>query len=100
MKSLKNNLYWKQVGSIADEVMSLTNNWLVPHKIDDVELLHRLGEDEKDVVNHFNMLQLAMMKAAEIHGVSESETTADIWNLMTQGNKHESISDSKLPRSH
>ena len=100
MNSLKNNLYWKQVGSIADEVMSVTKEWLVPHDIDHVDLLHRLGDDEKDVVNHFNMLQLAMLKAAEIHGVSESETTADIWNLMTQVDKHDSSDNSTLSQSH
>jgi hypothetical protein len=100
MKSPKNTLYWTQVSSIAEEVLRATNEWLVPHDIDDVDLLHRLGDDKESVVNHFSMLQLAMLKAAEIHGVSESETTADIWNLMTQEYADDITSNSTLPKPH
>ena len=98
MKSLKNNSYWDKVSTIADGITSLTNEWLIPHEIDDVDLLHLLGDNKEKVVSGFSLLTMAMLKTAEIHGVSESETTADIWNLMLAEDNHESDSKSSVSR--
>ena len=98
MNSLKNNDYWNKVSIIADGVTSLTNEWLIPHEIDDVDLLHLLGDNKEKVVSGFSLLDLAMLKTAEVHGVSESEMAADIWNLMTAEDNHESNSKSSVSR--
>ena len=98
MKSPKTHLYWKQVSLIAEGVMSLTNDWLIPHEIDDVDLLHRLGDDKEKVVDGFGLLELAMLKTSEVHGVSESEATADIWNLMTVEDDHGTDSKGSVSR--
>lgn len=96
MNSNKTSQYWEQVDSIAAEVIRLSDEWLVPHNIDDVDLLHRLGDNKEKVVHSFTLLELAMKHVTRTHSVSESETTADIWNLMTQVQNDESDSKSSL----
>jgi len=96
MNSNKTSQYWEQVDSIASEVVRLSDEWLVPHNIDSVDLLHRLGDNKEKVVRSFVLLELAMKHVVNTHGVSETETTADIWNLMTQEQDYESGNKNSL----
>lgn len=98
MNSNKTNHYWEQVDSIATEAVRLSDEWLIPHNIDDVDLLHRLGDNKEKVVHSFTLLELAMKHVTNTHGVSESEVTADIWNLMTTEDNHESDSKRSVSR--
>lgn len=96
MNSNKTSQYWEKVDSIATEAVRLSDEWLVPHNIDDVDLLHRLGDNKEKVVQSFTLLELAMKHVTNTHGLSEAETTADIWNLMSQVQNDESNSKSSL----
>lgn len=96
MKSTKTSQYWEQVDSIATEVIRLSEEWLVPHKIDDVDLLHRLGDDKDQVIHSFILLELAMKHVGSTHGISEAEATADIWNLMNREFANDLTSKSSL----